>query len=221
MGEEKKEPGMTLWGPEGGSPQEDYVRESHTSESSFWLTGLFTSPKGVLQREVGEGNAVQALARVAVVYLVAGILAMVFLFALRAVNILIAAYLLVGMPLLAASSFLFSQGILYIFAKIFGGKGSFGTQSYVFSLLVMFSFVIGLLMVPMQLIPCIGLVASMLFTLYMLYLAVLAMMVSHKLDPARAFIVILAPALLAIALAYMAITLFPGLLQLAKAFGQV
>jgi len=90
---------------------------------------------------------------------------------------------LIGTPIVLLISWLIGSAIIYVFAKIFNGKGDFTKQSYLIALfwapLVVVTTVIGI-------IPFIGAILGCLLWLYGLYLLTLALKQAHKVSTARA-----------------------------------
>jgi hypothetical protein len=112
-------------------------------------------------------------------------------------------------------SFYLSAGIIYVGARIFGGKGTFGGQAYLQSL---FFVPLGIVQWIVTVIPAVGPVLSVVVTIYNLVLSVRAVKVSHKLSTGKAVGAILAPLAVVIALAACVIAI---LLVLGPAVGEV
>ena len=115
-------------------------------------------------------------------------------------------------PIMAVISWLIWSGIIYIFAMIFGGKGSYATQSYLIALytaplMIIYSF--------LAFIPVIGQIIIFLVGLYSLYLLTMALKQSHKLSTGKAVAIWLVPAvIIAIILIVFAVTTFSTLMTL-------
>lgn len=112
-------------------------------------------------------------------------------------------------PIMAVISWLIWSGIVYIFAMIFGGKGSYATQSYLIALytaplMIIYSF--------LAFIPVIGQIITSLVGLYSLYLLTMALKQSHKTSTGKAVAIWLVPAIIiVIVLIAFAITAFSTL----------
>jgi hypothetical protein len=90
-------------------------------------------------------------------------------------------------------SFYLSNGVYYIGAKLLGGTGSFNTQTYLMSL---FTVPLGILVQAISLIPCLGALASLLISLYMILLTLRVMRVTHGLTFGRTLLSVFYPYLL-------------------------
>jgi len=112
-------------------------------------------------------------------------------------------------------SFYLSAGIIYLGARIFGGKGTFGGQAYLQSL---FFVPLGIVQWIVTIIPFVGPVLSVVVAIYNLVLMVRAVKVSHKLSTGRAVGAILAPLALVFVLASCVMAI---LLLLGPAVGEV
>jgi hypothetical protein len=89
--------------------------------------------------------------------------------------------------------FYLASGLVYLGARVFGGNGDFGTQTYLQSLLaVPTGIVSGLL----SLIPCVGPLLALVVAIYAIILNVRAIKVTHNLTTGRAVAAVLVPAIL-------------------------
>lgn len=89
--------------------------------------------------------------------------------------------------------FYLASGLVYLGARVFGGRGDFGTQTYLQSLLaVPTGIVSGLL----SLIPCVGPLLALVVAIYAIILNVRAIKVAHNLTTGRAVAALLVPAIL-------------------------
>lgn len=90
--------------------------------------------------------------------------------------------------------FLITSGIYWLIARAFGGRGSFGLQSY-----MMASYFAPLMIVNavLALFPLIGAFLGLLVSLYVVVLNYFAIKVAHKLEPNKALLTILLPYILA------------------------
>jgi len=107
--------------------------------------------------------------------------------------------------------FFFSMGVYWLFAKMFGGTGSFRDQAYAYSLFYVPLQTISALLV---LIPFLGGLVSAGLGIYSIVLTVYSVMASHRLSGGRATAVVLLPIalvfILACALAVILIIAFGG-----------
>jgi hypothetical protein len=101
---------------------------------------------------------------------------------------------IIGVPL----GFFISTGVLFWFAKLFGGTGTFLQHTYAFALFF----------VPLQgvsailgLIPVLGGLVDLVLAVYSIVLAVFAISASHRLTSGTAVAVVVLPAVIALFLA--------------------
>lgn len=108
----------------------------------------------------------------------------------------------VGVTLISLSTFVtffLGAGVLYLLAKMFGGKGEgFMTHCYLLSLSYTPTRVLNWLL---AFIPCLGIITSILLPLYQVYCAGQSMRASQRLEPGKAMLAAFIPAILVILLA--------------------
>lgn len=114
-------------------------------------------------------------------------------------------------PIFTIIGFLIASGFLFISAKIFGGKGSFTTQTYLISLpyaaLILIEVVLGIL----NMIPFIGFLFSLLSLLVFIYLLsplTIALKETHNYSTIRAVLTWLLPGIIIMILFVILIILF-------------
>jgi hypothetical protein len=112
---------------------------------------------------------------------------------------------IIGVPL----GFFIGVGILFLFAKLFGGTGTFLQQAYAFAL---FSVPIQGISAIAGLVPVLGGLVSFALGIYSIFLAVFAISASHRLTTGRAVAVVLLPAAIVLVLACVALILFVALI---------
>ena len=95
--------------------------------------------------------------------------------------------------------FLIVVGILYLIARLFGGRGLFGRYAY---LIAAFQAPITILNAVLNFIPVAGACLALGFSLYSIVLLYFATKVEHGLSSGRALIVVLIPVLLIILLMF-------------------
>jgi hypothetical protein len=83
-----------------------------------------------------------------------------------------------------------SYGILWIIAKVLGGKGTFTQNYYLGSRLVWPLFVAGIIVSILSMIPFIGWLISLLWLLYVLYLMVILLSVANNISKGKAVLVL-------------------------------
>ena len=86
--------------------------------------------------------------------------------------------------------FYLGNGLIYLGARIFGGTGDFGTQTYLQSL---FAVPLGIVSGAAGLIPCLGAFVALAVSIFGLVLSVRAVKVTHNLDTGKAVAAILVP----------------------------
>jgi hypothetical protein len=90
-------------------------------------------------------------------------------------------------------TFYVTSGLTYLGARVFGGNGSFGTQTYLASL----STVPMLLATALvNLVPCLGTIVALFLAVYATVLDVRSVKVAHNLTTGRAVAAILVPMLI-------------------------
>lgn len=90
-------------------------------------------------------------------------------------------------------------GVVWIVAKLLGGKGTFADNYYLYSRLAFPTFVIGAVLFILGLIPVVGVLfglISFVFNIYMLYVFVILVSVANKVSKARAIVILLIPAVI-------------------------
>jgi hypothetical protein len=104
----------------------------------------------------------------------------------------------VSFVILVPLGFFVGMGIYWLFAKLFGGVGSFKDQAYAYSL----SYVpIQLVSLLVSLVPFLGGLAAAALGIYGIVLAVFSLMASHRLSGGRATAVVLLPVAIVLILA--------------------
>jgi len=89
--------------------------------------------------------------------------------------------------------FYLASGLVYLGARVFGGSGDFGTQTYLQSLLAVPT---GIVSGLVSLIPCVGPLLALVVAIYAIILNVRAIKVTHNLTMGRAVAAVLVPAIL-------------------------
>ncbi len=95
--------------------------------------------------------------------------------------------------------FYVSNGIYYLLARLFGGKGSFGTQTYLVSLFIVPVTLITGVLSLLSAIPCVNIITGLLIlgvSIFSLVLYVRVIAASHNLDTGKSIAVILIPMVL-------------------------
>lgn len=97
---------------------------------------------------------------------------------------------LIVTPIMVVIGWLVISGILYVFAKVFGGKGNFTTQSYLISL---YTVPLVIISSVLNLIPIIGGALSFILALYGLYLLTMSLKQAHKVSTGKAVAIWIIP----------------------------
>lgn len=105
--------------------------------------------------------------------------------------------LAIGRIITVPLSFFIGMGIYFVFAKLFGGKGTFLEQSYAFML---FTVPLQALAAIVALVPFLGGLVSFAIGIYSIILGIFAMMASQRLTGGRATMTVLLPVIIALIL---------------------
>ncbi len=92
-------------------------------------------------------------------------------------------------PIMAVIGSLIGIGIVWIFAKLFGGKGTYTSLYYLVSIVAVPFAVLNIV----QYIPAVGPILGLLVGLYALYIYVLAVMSSQELTMGKAILAVVVP----------------------------
>jgi hypothetical protein len=120
-----------------------------------------------------------------------------------------APYLSVLAVVLVPLGFIISMGVLFLFARLFGGTGTFLQQSYAFAL---FSVPVDIVTAVVSPVPCLGILVEVGLWVYSIVLGVMAMMASQRLTGGRATAAVLLPPVILIVLGCVGVTLAIALL---------
>ena len=186
-----------------------------------WVNTI-TKPKETFAAE--KGNA--SMGKAAVNYIIAGVISGVIAFlatliglsqtgsaTTTAIGAGLGALGIIVSPIVTLIGAFIGVGIIWIFAKILGGKGTYTQLFFLVSLFAIPMAVIGLVIV----IPAVGSILGLLVGLYTLYLWVIAVQSSQELSTGRAVAAVLIPVILiAIIIAILAVI---GLMALGTAMG--
>ena len=103
-----------------------------------------------------------------------------------------AAFLIVGIPIVSLLAAFILQGIIYVVARLLGGKGTFADQFYLMAIPTSIATLVGVL----QLIPCLGSLVLMVFLLYLLFVQIVVVRDLHQITAVRAVVAALVVPLL-------------------------
>jgi len=177
---------------------------------NLWIDSL-TKPVATFKKERKNANLSQGALHIAVAGIVTGFLSGLYqmLFFSPAVGSIfpmasgfagVAGFLmtLILTPIFSVIAWLIISGILYILALIFGGKGSYTTQSYLYAI---YSAPLSIVTTIIALIPFYGMFLSIIPALYGLYLLTMALKEAHKYSTVRAFFTWFIPILIVVVIA--------------------
>lgn len=169
-----------------------------------WLA-VYTNPHETMNKEMKNQDIGEAAKNIAIAYIpyaiLNGLIALVFsLIANGAVGLITGIIgLVVGAilgPIMAVIGTLIGTGIVWVIAKVLGGKGSYGSQYNLTSLIGAGGVVIStVLLIPMS-IPFIGLLFALItipISLYELYLTMKSVRMVHGVSRIVAAIAVLLP----------------------------
>ncbi len=106
-----------------------------------------------------------------------------------------------------------TNGIQYLIAQVFGGKGKFETHFYVFSRTLWPLAVTGIIMFVLSAIPIIGWLIPFFWQLYVIYLSAILISVIHQVSMPKAFAIELLPLVLGFIIAsIVAATIVAGII---------
>jgi len=169
---------------------------------NLWIDSL-TKPVPTFKKEKKKANLGEGALHVAVAGLITGFITglyQMFVGSIFTSQFLPVASSLAGpiaflaslilTPIVAVIGWLIISGVLYIFALLFGGKGSYTTQSYLYAIYYAPLSIISSILV---LIPFAGWVLSFILMIYGLYLLTMTLKEAHNYTTGRALLTWLVP----------------------------
>ncbi|MDO8554495.1 MAG: hypothetical protein Q7S22_06825 [Candidatus Micrarchaeota archaeon] len=176
--------------------------------AKIWLE-IYTKPHETMTKEMKNASIMQGVKD-----RVISILPMSFLVGLfYAVLMLIGGQIVTGilvffgaliiLPIFIVLFGLFGDGIVWVFAKILGGKGKYSTHFYVNSLVCAGGMIVSTVLFIPSMIPCIGYVFSLLslpVTVYEIYLQMKTVRMVHGISRNRAAAAVLLPIIIIVAI---------------------
>ncbi len=164
-----------------------------------WYDAL-TKPKETFGREKKNASLSEAAKHIGLAGLIAGAVsaAITLLTVSLSTFSTIALFLVILLPISSIISLIIGSGIIYLFAKLFGGRGGYNTQTYLFSL---YQAPILLLTTLIAFIPFAGALINIAIAVYSLYLLTLALKEAHGYSTGRAVATWLLPIAVIIILA--------------------
>jgi hypothetical protein len=198
----------------------------------FWMS-LVRSPQTTLEKEKGKGGLGDAFKTVLAMSLTISVLVALFIFALGSVSAksdfgfagagivsgLVFAVYFVG----ALLGFFIMSAIYFVIAKLLGGNGSFGEQTYLLSLVFTLGPLLAVISMVLVFIPCLGNILLLVISLYMIYLNAVAIQVAHGFSLLKAIVtVIVIPALIMLVIVVvLAMLLYVGLFNLSQSMSNM
>ncbi len=163
-----------------------------------WYDAL-TKPKKTFRKERKNVSLKEAAKHIGLAGLIAGVIeAIIFIFLNFSSKGLVfsatvSISLIILLPILAIISLFIGSGIIYLFAKLFGGKGDYNTQTYFVSLYQAPLIPITGLITN---IPVLGTIINFIIQIYILYLTTLALKETHNYSTGRAVATWLVPVII-------------------------
>ncbi len=177
--------------------------------------GALIKPKETFKKEKKNADYSEAVKHIGIAGLIFGIISFIFvnlgLYGSVNLNIINAGLSITAILLYSLLIFFINSGILYIFAKIFGGRGKYETQTYLFSLFKSPMLIIVNFLLATANIFGMSAIGSWIvigLTAYSLYLATLALKETHAYHMERAVATWLAPAAIYILIIFAAYTYY-------------
>ncbi len=161
-----------------------------------WCDAL-TKPKETFRKEKKNASLSEAAKNIGLAGLIVGIIQAIVVLAVSAslFSVIFAASSIILMPIFSIVAMLIGSGVLYLLAKLFGGKGDFNTQTYLFSL---YQAPIILIASLVSFIPFAGTIIVFVIELYALYLLTFALKETHNYSTGRAILTWLVPIIILI-----------------------
>lgn len=171
-----------------------------------WRDAL-TKPKETFKKEKKNASLSEALKNIGLAGLIAGVIQAIAVLALSAslFSVVFAAASIILMPIVSIVAMFIGSGVLYLLAKVFGGKGDFNTQTYLFSL---YQAPIILIASLVSFIPFAGTIIVFVIELYALYLLTFALKETHNYSTGRAVATWLVPMVILIVITVALIGVF-------------
>jgi hypothetical protein len=125
---------------------------------------------------------------------------------------------LCGGLIVTVVGFYLGNGLAYLGARVLGGSGDFGTQTYLQSL---FAVPLGAVAGLVSLVPCIGFIVALVPLIYAIVLNVRAVKVVHNLTTGKAAVAVLWPALILVLISCLAVFVVFVLALLGPGIGNI
>lgn len=176
----------------------------------IWKNVLI-NPAGTFKAQAKKADYAEAVKHVGIAGIIQGILTGILLMmGLSAVGgilgygmlgasigIMSIVLLAILVPISAIIGLFIGSGILYIIAKILGGKGDYQTQTY---LMAIYMAPIGIISGVLGMIPLAGIVIALIAMIYAIYLLTLSLKETHKYSTGKAVLTWLLPVIVVILL---------------------
>jgi hypothetical protein len=155
---------------------------------------VLRNPKAVFEREKNKTNLMEDIKLIGIAGIISGILVAISVYTINSpapgMSDVIGIGSIVIVPIRAILGLLILSGITYIFARLFGGKGGYNSQTH---LMALYTAPIIVLTTILSLIPTVGPFISVLIALYSIYLLILVLKTVHKFSTLKAIGTWLAP----------------------------
>ena len=150
----------------------------------IWKSALM-KPKMTFKKEVKKADLGLGAKHILLAGAIVGLL-----MGIASLNPIVVVILLFLYPILSLVGWLLGVGIIYLFAKLLGGKGNIVQQGY---LTAIYAAPLSIITTILSLIPFVGIWISILVSLYAFYLLTLALKEVHKYSTGRAILTWLMP----------------------------
>ncbi len=174
---------------------------------NLWIDSL-TKPVATFKKERKNANISQGALHIAAAGIVTGFISGLYqmIFGILGAasasaglgGVTVFLMTLILTPIFSVIGWLIVSGIIYIFALLFGGKGNYKTQSYLYAI---YSAPLSIVTTIIALIPFFGMFIAIIPMLYGLYLLTMALKEAHKYTTGKAVLTWLVPILIVIMIA--------------------
>jgi hypothetical protein len=157
---------------------------------------VLKTPKAVFEREKNTTNLMGDIKLIGIAGLISGILAAISIYISNLTSPALSGAIGIGaiitVPIMAIINLLIGSGFLYLFARLFSGKGNYNSQTH---LIALYTAPIMVLSAILNIIPMLGAFVAALLSLYSLYLLTMALKATHGFSTTKAIATWLVPAI--------------------------
>ena len=172
---------------------------------NLWIDSL-TKPIKTFKKEKHNANLTEGAIHIAVAGVISGFIVGLYqmvigaaitseIFPMFSGLVGVAAFFgsLILTPIMSVIGWLITSGVLFVFALLFGGKGNYKTQSYLYAI---YSAPLSIISSIVSLIPLIGPFLALLALVYGLYLLTMSLKEAHQYSIGKALLTWLVPFLI-------------------------